>query len=118
MDGVFEDFLKEFFTNLSASDLIRVLSEKGKRAVDFFAGKNDTIFVSYSGILAETAREISSSVLGKNSCEYKEAEGFQGLIFTGPGGAYRYRLTVDELKNELREYHRQEIMDALWKERN
>jgi hypothetical protein len=48
--------------------------------------------------------------------ELVEGKGFQGLIFTS--GAYRYRLTADELVSELREYHRKPIMDALWKERN
>ncbi|MDR1933115.1 MAG: hypothetical protein LBQ57_09890 [Spirochaetales bacterium] len=118
LDGVFENFLSGFFEKLQEEDLARILSERGKSFAAFFAGRTGRVEVSYSGIRPETARRICSSLLGKTDGEPAEAQGFQGLIFTGPGGEYRYRLTVDEILTELREYHRKQIMDALWKERN
>lgn len=126
-DGVFENFLLDFFKNLPAEDLIRVLAERGKRFAAFFAdagasrGDGDQIKVSYFGVTPETALRIISSLMGNGAPESRlpelvEGKGFQGLIFTS--GAYRYRLTADEIVSELREYHRKPIMDALWKERN
>jgi V/A-type H+-transporting ATPase subunit E len=117
MDGVFENFLRDFFKNLSGEELSRVLAEKGKKFAAFFVtGKDPGMSVLYAGISQETAREVASRVLGTAPAELTESEGFQGLVFCAPGGAYRYRLTAGEIESELREYHRKALMDALWGE--
>jgi V/A-type H+-transporting ATPase subunit E len=118
MDGIFEKFLSDFFENLSAEDTARVLEEKGKRFAAFLDGKTSGISASYAGVSFETARRVVTSLLGSGAPDPAGGEGFRGLVFDGPEGAYRYRLTVDEIAGELREYHRRSIMDALWKERD
>jgi hypothetical protein len=130
MDGIFEKFLPEFFEKLPAADLERILEEKGRRFAAFLKGEKTggeprrtpagsaDISISYAGISFEAARRIAVSLLGTGAPDPVEGRGFQGLILNGAGGAYRYRLTADEIAGELRVYHRKPIMDALWKERN
>jgi hypothetical protein len=147
MDGVFEKFLSDFFEELPAGDLERVLEAKGRCFADFLneppatepeaSLKNQVSRetegarsgsgsdsgrrisdVSYAGLSFQAAQRIVTSLLGNSAPRMSEGRGFQGLIFNGPGGAYSYRLTVEEITGELREYHRKTIMDALWKERN
>ncbi|MDR1180262.1 MAG: hypothetical protein LBK44_07130 [Spirochaetales bacterium] len=94
---------------------------KGKEAYSGFgtdAGKNPGLSVSYAGIPLQAAQRIVTSLLGSGAPPPSQGRGFRGLVFTGPAGAYCYRLTVGEITEELREYHRKPIMDALWKERN
>jgi V/A-type H+-transporting ATPase subunit E len=117
MDGVFENFLRDFFKNLSGEELSRALAEKGKSFAAFFsAGKDPGLSVLYAGLSREQARAAASSVLGTAPAGLTEGEGFRGLVFCAPGGAYRCRLTAGEIENELREYHRKALMDALWGE--
>jgi vacuolar-type H+-ATPase subunit E/Vma4 len=118
MDDAFEKFLSEFFEKLPAEDLSRILEEKGRGFAAFLNGRTSGLSVSYAGIPFETARGIAASLLGSLAPDPVAGQGFRGLVFTGPQGAYRYRLTVDEIAEELREYHRRPIMDALWKERD
>jgi V/A-type H+-transporting ATPase subunit E len=117
--GVFENFLSSFFENLSQDDFAQVLGNRGKKALPFLTGEDakGNIEISYAGISAETARSVAASLMGADAPAPKEGRGFRGLIFSCPGKGYRYRLTADELIDELREYHRQPILDALWKER-
>jgi V/A-type H+-transporting ATPase subunit E len=122
-NSVFEEFLADFFRKLPAEDLARVLEEKGKRFAALLGSGGSGpraagMSITYAGISFETAQSIAVSLLGKEAPRPAEGRGFQGLVFTGEKDAYRYRLTVDEIAGELREYHRQPIMDALWKERN
>ncbi|MDR1624949.1 MAG: hypothetical protein LBT33_00275 [Spirochaetia bacterium] len=118
MDGIFEKFLSDFFENLGAEDLARVLEERGRRFAAFLNGKTSGLSAGYAGLPFEAARRIARSLLGSGAPDPVVGEGFRGLVFTGPQGAYRYRLTVEEIAEELREYHRGPIMDALWKERD
>ncbi|MDR1315351.1 MAG: hypothetical protein LBK13_00640 [Spirochaetales bacterium] len=82
------------------------------------ASASPELSVSYAGIPFQAAQRIVTSLLGSGAPQPSQGRGFQGLVFTGPAGAYCYRLTVGEITEELREYHRKPIMDALWKERN
>jgi vacuolar-type H+-ATPase subunit E/Vma4 len=124
MDNLFGQFLSDFFEKLHPEDFACVLEEKGKRFAAFLNAQNASqspargLTITYAGISFEIAKRITVSLLGGDAPLPVEGKDFHGLVFTGAEGAYRYRLTVDEIAGELREYHRQPIMAALWKERN
>ena len=116
LDGIFEKFLEDFFTGLPPGDLERVLLEKGKAFAAFFAGRNPAgVKAVYAGISREAAERLAAGLFGE-TVSLEEGEGFTGIVVSGEGGAYRCRLTADELAGELREYHRKRLMDALGKE--
>ena len=116
LNDIFEKFVSSFINNLSADELVHVLSNRGLKAASFFAehSRNDSIEILYAGISAEAAASIAALVT--EAPAPKETTGFHGLIFSCKEKRYRYRLTVDEIIDELREYHRQPIMKALWKD--
>jgi len=111
MDGIFEKLLEDFFIGLPRKDLENVLLERAKAFTAVFAGKNcNAITARYAGISQDAAEKICATILG-TAARLEEAAGFSGCIINTEGMSCH--LTVDELLDELREFHREKIMNAL-----
>ena len=116
MDGIFEKFLEDFFSQLPQEDIERVLAERGKAYTGFFAGKSLAgVRLEYAGISRDAAQRLAAALF-RETPNLEEGKGFTGIVVSGESGAYRCRLTTAELAGELREYHREAVMKQLWKE--
>jgi vacuolar-type H+-ATPase subunit E/Vma4 len=99
--------------SLSEKDIIGLLIKRLKKAAILLGPYSLT--ARYSGISKSSAAQILSSGLGKGDIELSPAEGFRGLLLEAKNGRVVYRLRMEELIEDLREYHREAVISAVFK---
>jgi vacuolar-type H+-ATPase subunit E/Vma4 len=108
-----EKFLADFFENLSEEDFLKLLRQRIEGVKEYFI--KQPIHVQYQGL--SNVAELIRSVLPENPrVSLEEGKGSRGVILETEDGKLRYRITVEELGEEVRENYRKELFNALFRE--
>ena len=110
----FEECLAAFVSGISDEEAASVLKKRLSGTAHLLG--NEKYNVTYSGLKAETVRKILEGHLAQGQIlSLSETKRTKGLVIASANGRITYRLTFDEITEELREFHRKEIFDALFK---
>ncbi|MFQ3619589.1 MAG: hypothetical protein SNJ78_01465 [Spirochaetales bacterium] len=107
----YENFLELFFLRLSDEEFGKLLQARLSEVALFFANKSVTL--SYKSV-PPVKKLVESVIPGISILSVEEAETTRGLSLQTEDGAIRFRLTIDELLEEVQEKYRKELFDALW----
>lgn len=107
----FEAFLQQFFEELEDEEFVSLIRGRLTQVSSFFQGKS--LFLTYNGL--KKAESLVQSVLpGTRILHVKEGEPPRGIRVHSEDGTVQYRVTVDELKEEVRQNFRREVFEALF----
>jgi len=107
----FEDFLQKFFERLSEEEFVSLVRTRLSQVGSFFQGKS--LFLTYNG-LKQAEPLVQSALPGARILQVKEGEPSRGLRIQSEDGTIQYRITVEELKEEVRQNYRREVFEALF----
>ncbi len=111
----FEECLADFAERIDETEAESVFKRK-LRAGAVLLGEGK-LSVDFSGISLEAAKRIVREGIDENRVlAWKETSGPKGVVLRAENGGFTYRMTLDEITEELREYYRKEIFEALFKE--
>jgi V/A-type H+-transporting ATPase subunit E len=113
LEEIFEKRIAAVVESLSEEEIIPILVKRLKRASGLLGSYSPT--VRYSGISRAGAEEIIAAGLGKKNPDLLPAEGFHGLLIEADNGHLVYRLRMEELVEDLREYRREAVISAVFK---
>jgi len=112
-DRKVEKFLVDFFQNLSEEDFLKLIRQRIEGVKEYFI--KQPIRVRYQGL--SNVAELIRSVLPENpQVSLDEGKGNRGVILETEDGKLKYRITVEELGEEVRENYRKELFDAFFQE--
>jgi len=107
----FEAFLQKFFETLEDEEFVSLVRPRLSQVGPFFQGKS--LFLTYNGI--KKAESLVQSVLpGARILQVKEGVLPRGIRIQSEDGTVQYRITVEELKEEVRQNYRREVFEALF----
>lgn len=107
----FEAFLQHFFQGLKDEEFVSLIRSRLSQVSSFFQGKS--LFLTYNGLTK--AESLAQSLLpGAKILQVKEGGPPRGIRVLSEDGTVQYRITVDELKEELRQNYRREVYEALF----
>ena len=107
----FEAFLQKFFEELSEEEFVTLIRPRLSQVGTFFQGKS--LFLEYNGL--KKAESLLLSVLpGVRILQVKEGEPPRGIRIQSEDGTVQYRITAEELKEEVRQNYRREVFEALF----
>jgi len=111
----FEESLADFASRLDEAEATAAFKKK-LRAGSILLGKTK-FSVDYAGLSLDAARNIVLDGIDEDRIlAWKETTGPKGVVLREENGGFTYRITLGEITEELREYHRKEIFEALFKE--
>jgi len=111
----FEECLADFAKRMGETEAEAVF--KRKLAAGALLLGEGKLPVYYSGLsLAAAKRLVRDGIDEARILAWKEIPGPKGIVLRAEKGEFTYRITLGEITEELREYHRKEIFEALFKE--
>ncbi|GAB4366805.1 MAG: hypothetical protein Kow009_03630 [Spirochaetales bacterium] len=111
LDEKFESFLQRFFEELPEEEFASLIQKHLIEARSFLEG----IPVSLSYNEVDQAESLVRSVIpGIRIVSTREGTHPRGVWIQSEDGSLRFRLTMDELKEDVRQKFRREVFDALF----
>ncbi len=104
-------FLQKFFNELTGEEFASLIRSRLTQVASFFKGK--PIFILSNGVVQ--AESLVQAILpGVTILSIKEGAPPRGIQIQSEDGVVRFRLTVDELKEEIIQKYRKEVFEALF----
>lgn len=111
----FEACLSEFAERIDETEAERIFMRKLHQGAPLLG--QGRLSVDYSGLTVEAAKRIVYGDIEETRIASWNAEtGPKGIVIRSENGGITFRITMDEVTDELREYHRKEIFEALFKD--
>lgn len=107
----FESSLEKFFEELTDEEFSSLIQPRLARVSSFFQGKPLTLIYNR---VSQAEPLVRSVLQGARILSVQEGDLPRGIQIQSEDGAVRYRLTVEELKEEVVQSYRREVFEALF----